>query len=85
MMTCLHLQILLHYYCSAEDWNCLSPTHTDYRQGLITDGLVALGAGFSKTQAYGITDKGRFHVEHLLSTPLPKPFQTWRYESQEPR
>ncbi len=67
-MTPLHLEILLHYYCKADQWAFLTDTHSDYADNLQDGGLLK---GLH-VHTYEITDKGRFYIHHLLHTPFPE-------------
>jgi len=69
-ITPIHLQILLHHYTTAETWEPLSDTHTEYKEELRQHGLLSF-----KREELAITDKGRYHIEQILELPLPT--QRW--------
>ena len=77
--TPLQLQILLHYYCHADDFRDGDFTAPSVRQAIdwfkgdacLLEG-APLGPGLA---AYRITERGRVLVRHLLSAPMP--VQVW--------
>lgn len=72
-MTALHLEILLWYYCCADEYGFEGNlTRTEYADHLVSDGVLAAGDGHPK---YSITPRGRAFIEHILQLPFPK--QQW--------
>lgn len=74
--TPLHLQLLLHYHCSAEPYalydslHANSPAVRSFRYDLEREGL--LREDFQSGSGYATTRRGKAFIKTLLTTPLPE-------------
>lgn len=81
-LSVLHLSILMHYYARCDDWDCITPTHSEYRVHLISLGLLGTNPLEGKNEPqFMVTEKGRVHVEALCKARMPQ--QRWVSTLQE--
>jgi len=82
MLTLLHLEIGIHYNSRVVDIENLdAPAVAEYMQHLLDAGLMQHG-GDCGTKSYGLTPKGRYWLDALLSVPFPEP--TWVIQWPQP-
>jgi len=80
-ITPLHLQIMLHYYCSPIPYSADNPTHaysqavTEYTAELIKNDLLAEGnEHLNSTSGYHTTQAGRIWIDMILASALRDAF-----------
>lgn len=74
-LTPLHLKLLLHAYSHCEPWpHNHSGVAKDYEADLAKEGLVQRHED-TDSSYWECTDKGKAHVEQLMSLPFPT--QAW--------
>ena len=78
-LTPLHLKLLLHHYTHPEPWPHKGGCANEYEEQLRSEGLLQLAPPIQVDRDYLVTDKGRAHVEQLLTLPFPT--QAWVNES----
>lgn len=74
-MSPLGINIMLHYYCCCDDWQCLTEAHTELvvgfqRQGLLTEQWRT--ADEKDMPKYRISARGTAYVKFLCAMPLPE-------------
>lgn len=68
--TPLHLEILLHYYCKADEFPRLhAPACAEYTIDLFNSDLLTYSA--ADNRKWCITERGRFLIDHMLCVPNP--------------
>ena len=78
-MTILELEILMHYYAYANEYRDGDFSAPAVRKAMVRHTFNSMLERVLKklpcedlAEKYKLTDKGRFFVEHILKTPLPK-------------
>jgi tellurite resistance-related uncharacterized protein len=74
-LTPLHLKLLLHAYSHCEPWHHDGGCALEYEQHLVEPGLVQLTVNRDNVSYYECTDKGKAHIEQLMSLQFPT--QAW--------
>lgn len=75
-MTLLHLEILFHYHITSSGFPRQSETIDDYIKALKYHELI-IECG-EDLASYKTTEKGKFYIEMLLSTPFPTQTISWK-------
>jgi hypothetical protein len=70
--TPLHLKLLLHTYTTPESWPHNASAVLDYQTELAEAGLIQRHED-TDASYWECTEKGKAHVQQLLTLPLPIP------------
>ena len=69
--TPLHIELMLHYYCSCEEYPTAdAPSVIEFTGNLEANDLIK--SDYPKKNKYCATEKGEAFVQKICNTPLPK-------------